>query len=228
MIMKRKYFLIVASIVLGMSLLYLPNAFAGIVEPEASIAGQWEVNGTVDKPVDQTMLPLSCSGTISVTRGLVYGTCSKGDWAYDVITIDNTAGIKDCSFSITFDNTKLQYTGLYAMDMAASVQTAASINDINALGKIPLIVQFAAGGATSGEICELDFTLISDMYESPQTDLIISDILPQGVFCGTSGVVVCSNDCSTKEDVFLMLFGFMDGMGSFRDVMECFQIWRKR
>jgi len=102
------------------------------------------------------------------------------------ITIDDTAGRLDFSFSVSFDNTKLQYTGKTSGDMGATLITNTTA-DINAAGKVLSIVTFEDGGATSGTICNFLFNIISSTTGS--ISLLIGDIAPSGTFIGVNGTV---------------------------------------
>ena len=137
------------------------------------------------------------SGSVTINTVVCIGpTITVGDdtacYAEDLVeipvTIDDTAGRLDCSFSVSFDNTKLQYTGKTSGDMEASLLVA-STADINAAGKVQPIVTFEDGGATSGTIVTFKFTVLADLTES--LALTIGDLSPSGTYCGEDGAVAC-------------------------------------
>jgi hypothetical protein len=109
-------------------------------------------------------------------------------------------GVKmSCSFSVSFDNTKLQYAGKTSGDMGASLQTA-STADINAAGKVQALVSFEEGGATSGTIASFKFTILTGVAAGT-TPLTIGDINSDPLtpaLTGTSGsIAICSSITSS-------------------------------
>ena len=145
-------------------------------------------SGTYTGVSGSVTIIVECTGP-TITVGTA-DACESGALVEIPIDISDTAGRLDCSFSISFDNTKLQYTGKSSGDMNATVMTA-SLDDINAAGKVQPIVQFEEGGATSGIICYFKFTLLSAIPDGSQVDLTIGDLSPSGTYCGESGFVGC-------------------------------------
>jgi hypothetical protein len=159
-----------------------------------------------------------CTGTITVETPYA---CSLGEPVEVPITISNTAGRSDMSFSVSFDKTRLQYAGKTSGDMGATVITA-SIEDINATGKVEPIVQFNEGAPTSGTVCKLQFILLSDLPEGSQIDLIIGDIFPPETYCGLSGSIKCPPECSIWADVIERYQAYVEGLADWDDVIECY------
>jgi hypothetical protein len=156
----------------------------------------------------------------TITVGTVTA-CNAGTQIEVPVTITDTAGKLDCSFSISFDKTKFQYAGKTSGDMGASVLVA-STEDINATGIVQPIVTFEEGGATAGIICKFKFTLLSDISESSQLDLTIGDISPTTTYCGESGAVKCTGECSTWSDVIDKYNSYVGGQSSWTDVITCY------
>jgi len=113
---------------------------------------------------------------------------APGSQAIIPVTIDDTAGRFDCSFSVYFDNAKLEYVGRTPGDMGATVLTA-TLSEINAAGKVQPIVQFEEGGATSGTIVNLKFTIKDSVSIGDVIPLTISDIVPADTYSGVSGSI---------------------------------------
>jgi len=163
--------------------------------------------------------PTSCTGpTIMV---MAVSGCNAGTQVEVPVTISDTAGGSYCSFTITFDNTKLQYVDMNSGTMSAILLTG-SISEINASGKIQCIVTFLEDGPTSGTICKFKFTLLSSIAEGSQVDLPISDISPQDTYCGENGSVECRAACSTWDDVITKYQAYANGQMSWVDVTICY------
>jgi hypothetical protein len=163
--------------------------------------------------------PTSCTGpTITV---MAVSGCNAGTQAEVPVTISDTAGGSYCSFTITFDNTKLQYVDMNSGTMSAMLLTG-SISEINASGKIQCVVTFLEDGPTSGTICKFKFTLLSSIAEGSQVDLPISDISPQDAYCGENGSVECRAACSTWDDAITTYQAYVDGQVSWNDVVACY------
>ena len=163
--------------------------------------------------------PTSCTGpTITV---MAVSGCNAGTQVEVPVTISDTAGGSYCSFTITFDNTKLQYVDMNSGTMSAMLLTG-SISEINASGKIQCVVTFLEDGPTSGTICKFKFTLLSSIAEGSQVDLPISDISPQDAYCGENGSVECRAACSTWDDAITTYQAYVDGQVSWNDVVACY------
>jgi hypothetical protein len=156
----------------------------------------------------------------TITVGTVTA-CNAGTQIEVPVTISDTADRLDCSFSVTFDKAKLQYAGKTSGDMGASVLVA-STADINAIGIVQPIVTFEEGGATSGIICKFKFTLLSAISESSQVELTIGDISPATTYCGESGAVKCTGECSTWTDVITKYNAYVSGQATWTDVITCY------
>jgi hypothetical protein len=159
-----------------------------------------------------------CTGTITV--GTDYA-CASGEQVEIPIDINNTAGRTDMSFSISFDKTKLQYTGKTSGDMGAEVLTASKDN-INRDGKVQPIVTFSEGGPTSGTIVKFEFILLSVISEGSENALTIGDIIPEDTYCGESGAVKCGGECLTWEDVIQKYVCYVNGQCSWQEVIDCY------
>jgi hypothetical protein len=152
----------------------------GDITPAGTYTG---VSGSV------TINAAACVGPV-----IAVGTdtaCTTGETVEIPITIEDTAGRLDCSFSVSFDNTKLEYTGKTSGNMGASLLMA-STPDINAAGKAQPIVQFEEGGATSGTIVTFKFKLLADIPAGSEVPLTIGDITPADTYCGEDGAVECA------------------------------------
>jgi len=163
----------------------------------------------------------TCTGP-TITVGTV-SACTSGSSVEVQITINDTAGKLNCSFSVSFDNTKLQYTGKTSGNMGASLLLASN-SDINEAGMVQPIVTFEEGGATSGTICKFKFTLLSDIAEDAKVDLTIGDINEQLGFCGESGAVQCGTS-ETWDDVFNTYLGYTNGSLTWDDVIAAYQAY---
>jgi hypothetical protein len=139
------------------------------------------------------------------------------------VTISDTAGRLDCSFSISFDKTKLQYTGKASGDMDAAVMTA-STAEINAAGNIQAIIQFEGGAATSGIICKFKFSLLTPISEGDQTNLDIGALFPQGIYCGESGAVTCGGEV-TWDDIIETYNDYVNGTVTWDEVIAAYQAY---
>jgi len=136
----------------------------------------------------------------TITVGDVNDACDKDKQIVVPIKIDDTAGQPDVRFSVSFDNTKLKYTGKTSGDMGADVlvpTTPEEIALINADGKVQPIVQFDV--ATSGTIVNFNFTLPAAIPPGSETPLTIGDIA-RPEFCGESGTVSCVSPCPVTID----------------------------
>ena len=116
--------------------------------------------------------------------------CNQEEEVSIPVTISGTGGRNDCSFSFSFDRTKLQYTGATAGDMVAALMTA-NHADINAAGKVQPIVSFVEGGAAFGTFAVFRFALLTPLAPGSEIALTVGDIIPAGSFCGESGRVTC-------------------------------------
>jgi hypothetical protein len=163
-----------------------------------------------------------CSGP-TITVGTVSACTSSGSQVEIPIKISDTAGENSMSFSLSFDNTKLEYTGNVSGTMGAIVLTASAI-DINAAGKIQPIVQFEEGGATLGTICKFKFTLLSTIPEGSQVNLTISDILPESTYCGESGAVKCGGEV-TWDDIIETYNDYVNGTVTWDEVIAAYQAY---
>jgi len=156
----------------------------------------------------------------TITVGTVTA-CNAGTQVEVPVSISDTADRLNCSFSVTFDKAKLQYTGKTSGDMGASVLVS-STADINATGIVQPIVTFEEGGATSGVICKFKFSLLSSLAEGSQLDLTIGDISPEDTYCGESGAIQCTGECSTWTDVIDKYNAYVGGQASWTDVITCY------
>jgi hypothetical protein len=164
--------------------------------------------------------PTSCTGpTITV---MAVSGCNAGTQVEVPVIISDTAGGSHCSFTITFDNTKLQYVDMNSGTMSAMLLTG-SISEINASGKIQSVVTFLEDGPTSGTICKFKFALLSSIAEGSQVDLPLSDISPQDTYCGGNGSVACRAACSTWDDVITKYQAYVDGQVSWDDLVACYE-----
>jgi len=167
----------------------------------------------------------TCTGP-TITVGTV-SACTSGSSVEVPITINDTAEQLTCSFSVSFDNTKLQYTGKTSGTMGASLLLA-STSDINAAGIFQPIVSFEEGGPTSGTICKLKFTLLSAIADGAKVDLTIGDInstIP-GTFCGESGAIGCGiSTPETWDDVFNTYLGYTNGSLTWDEVIAAYQAY---
>jgi hypothetical protein len=143
-----------------------------------------------------TINPALCTGpTITVGTD---NACHQGDTVEIPVTIDDIAGQPDVSFSVSFDKTKLQYTGTDDGTMSATI-IAQKVDETNTAGKAQLIARFATGGATSGTIVKLKFTALADL--TTDLPLTIGDIIPSDAFCGEDGAVdSCPALCTVTID----------------------------
>jgi len=167
----------------------------------------------------------TCTGP-TITVGTV-SACTAGSSVEVPITINDIAGQAGCTFSVSFDKTKLQYTGKTSGTMGADLLTA-SISDINAAGIVQPIVNFEEGGATSGTICKFKFTLLSAISEGAKIDLNISDINSNtpGTFCGESGAVQCgTSGPQTWDDVINIYQDYTNGLVTWEDVIAAYNAY---
>ena len=162
-----------------------------------------------------------CSGP-TITVGTV-SACNAETQVEVPVTISDTAERPDCSFSISFDKTELQYTGKISGDMNATVLTA-STAEINAAGNIQAIIQFEEGGATSGTICKFKFSLLTTIPEGDQTNLDIGALLPQGIYCGKSGAVTCGGEV-TWDDIIETYNDYVNGTVTWDEVIAAYQAY---
>jgi hypothetical protein len=133
---------------------------------------------------------INCTGpTITVGTDTA---CKQGDQVEIPITVDDIAGQPDLSFSVSFDKTKLQFTGTDTGTMSATI-LAEKTDEINATGKAQIIARFATGGATSGTIVKLKFTALAAL--TADLPLTLGDIIPSDAFCGEDGAV--EQECCT-------------------------------
>jgi hypothetical protein len=105
------------------------------------------------------------------------------------VTIDDTADRLDCSFAVSFDTAKLEYTGKTSGNMGATVLTA-TLAEINTAGKVQPIVQFEEDGATSGTIVNFKFKIKETAPIDTILPLIISDLVPAETYSGVSGKII--------------------------------------
>ncbi|MCX5886023.1 MAG: hypothetical protein NT096_08970 [Proteobacteria bacterium] len=156
---------------------------------------------------------IECSGRPDITVGTV-NACNSGAQIEVPVTISDTAGRHDTSFSVSFDKTKLQYTETSSGTMGASILKA-SVADINAAGKVQPIVMFEDDGATSGTIFKFKFTLLSNIAEGSELLLLIDD-LEHGA---------SSSSCSTWADVISTYNQYVSGIINWSDVIACYQAY---
>jgi len=165
----------------------------------------------------------TCTGP-TITVGTV-SACTAGSSVEVPITINDTAGKLDCSFSVSFDNTKLQYTGKTSGNMGA-ILLVASTSDINAAGIFQPIVSFEEGGATSGTICKFKFTLLSAIADGAKVDLTIGDINELLGFCGESGAVQCGTSIpETWDEVVNIYLLYTQGELTWEEVIAAYQAY---
>jgi hypothetical protein len=165
----------------------------------------------------------TCTGP-TITVGTV-SACTSGSSVQVPITINDTAGQTSCTFSVSFDKTKLQYTGKTSGTMGADLLTA-SISDINAAGKVWPLVMFEEGGATSGTICKFKFTLLSAIAEGSKVDLTIGDINELLGFCGESGAVQCgTSGPQTWDDVINIYQDYTNGLVTWDEVIAAYNAY---
>jgi hypothetical protein len=161
----------------------------------------------------------ACTGP-TIMVGTV-SACTAGTTVEVPITINDTAGQPDVSFSVSFDKTKLQYTGKTAGTMGAAILDA-GISAINDAGMFQPVVQFAEGGPTSGTICKLKFILLSDIATDAKTDLTIDDIAKIS-FCGESGAVQCGTSSTvTWEEVVNIYQDYVNGAVTWDEVIAAY------
>lgn len=164
----------------------------------------------------------TCIGP-TITVGTV-SACSSGSTVEVPITINDIAGETSCTFAVSFDNTKLQYTGKTSGDMGADILLGKT-EDINGTGKVQPIVMFEEGGATSGTICKFKFTLLVDIEEGSSIDLPISEINSPhpGTFCGEDGAVECRTSTpQTWDDVVAVYQGYLNGNMTWDEVLAAY------
>jgi len=138
-----------------------------------------------------TINAAACTGpTITVGTDTA---CEQGDTVEIPVTVDSTNSQPDASFSVSFDKTKLQFTGTAAGTMNAEILIEKT-DEINAAGKAGIIARFAT--ATSGTIVKLKFTALAAL--TADLPLTIGDIIPSDKFCGEDGAVEqsCIPACS--------------------------------
>jgi len=167
----------------------------------------------------------TCIGP-TITVGTV-SVCTAGSSVEVPITINDTAGQLSCTFSVSFDKTKLQYTGKTSGDMGASLLVASN-SDINALGMVQPIVSFEEGAPTSGTISKFKFTLLSAISEGAKIDLNISDINSNtpGTFCGENGAVQCgTSGPQTWDDVINIYQDYTNGLVTWEEVIAAYQAY---
>jgi len=133
----------------------------------------------------------------TITVGTV-SACYQGTQVEVPISINNRDSNPDCTFAVSFDKTKLKYIDKIAGNMSATVLTA-TIEDINAAGKVQPIVNFSGGLPLSGTICKFKFQLLTVLPEGSHLDLPISEIVPDYIY-GMDGGVYCSL-CPTWFDL---------------------------
>jgi hypothetical protein len=159
---------------------------------------------------------------------IIVGTvsaCASGSSVEVPITINDTAGQLNCTFSVSFDKTKLQYTGKTLGNMGASLLVART-SDINAAGIVQPIVTFEEGGPTAGTICTFKFTLLSAISDGSQVDLTIGDINAAVSFCGESGAVQCGTSVpDTWEDVVDIYEAYTKGLVTWEEVIAAYQAY---
>ncbi|MCX5887321.1 MAG: cohesin domain-containing protein [Proteobacteria bacterium] len=167
----------------------------------------------------------TCTGP-TITVGTV-SVCTAGSSVELPITINDTAGQSSCTFSVSFDNTKLQYTGKTSGTMGAGLLLGSN-SDINAAGMVQPIVTFEDGGPTSGTISKFKFTLLSAISEGAKIDLNISDINSNtpGTFCGESGAVQCgTSGPQTWDDVINIYQDYTNGLVTWEEVIAAYQAY---
>jgi hypothetical protein len=136
------------------------------------------------------------------------------------ITINDIAEETSCNFSVSFDNTKLQYMGYTNGDIATLIAPYAW--DVNARGDFDPIVFFETG-ATSGTICKVKFTLLANISQGSQLNLTIGEINSNVNYCGKSGAVICgSGGCNTWADVITKYNEYVSGAATWSDVITCY------
>ena len=149
----------------------------GDITPTGTYTG---VSGSV------TINAAACTGP-TITVGTTDNACNQGETVEIPVTIDDTDGQPDVSFSVSFDKTQLQYTGTDDGTMSATI-IAQKVDETNTAGKAQIIARFAT--ATSGTIVKLKFTALADL--TTDLPLTIGDIIPSDAFCGEDGAVECS------------------------------------
>jgi len=171
-----------------------------------------------DVTVTQSFTPGSCDGP-TITVGTA-STCASGSQIEVPITINDIAEETSCNFSVSFDNTKLQYMGYTNGDIATLIAPYAW--DVNARGDFDPIVFFETG-ATSGTICKVKFTLLANISQGSQLNLTIGEINSNVNYCGKSGAVICgSGGCNTWADVITKYNEYVSGAATWSDVITCY------
>ncbi|MCX5884569.1 MAG: hypothetical protein NT096_01420 [Proteobacteria bacterium] len=164
-----------------------------------------------------------CTGS-TINVGIV-SACASGNQVEVPVTINDIAGETGCNFSVSFDKTKLQYTGKTSGTMGGTLLVA-SVSDINAAGVVQPIVTFDDGGPTSGTICKFEFTLLSPIAEGSQIDLTIGNInAPTVTFCGKNGAVACGGENTTWADVIVEYNNYVSGNVTWDEVIAAYQAY---
>ena len=177
------------------------------------------ISGTNQTGVNFTAV--LCTGP-TITVGTV-SACASGAQVEVPVTISDTAGRTNLSFSVSFDNTTLQYTGI-TWGIGTPPPIGPPDDDPNATGKVQIFTWFEEGVSTSGTICAIKFTLLSTIPVGTQVNLTIGDILPESAYCGESGGVTCGGEV-TWSDVIDTYNDYVSGEVTWDEVIAAYQAY---